>query len=138
MNFAIRLIDGANPLMGGTVPLLDNQTPENRRIDWLAVIRTLLLQGLVLLALAGAVVVYLRWSSDANWSEFVSENGSPLRAAQTSRTVLGAGPERQRPTVLRSQKFSCVNPPHAAMTDGSTPSCASILRHLATATGGRE
>jgi hypothetical protein len=60
------------------VPLLDNQTPANRGIDWLAVIRTLLLQGLVLLALAGAVVVYLRWSSDANWSEFVSESRSPL------------------------------------------------------------
>jgi hypothetical protein len=64
------------------VPVLDNQTPESRGIDWLAFVRTLVLQVLVLLALAGAVVFYLRWSSDANWSEFVSESGSPLRAAK--------------------------------------------------------
>jgi hypothetical protein len=68
--------------MGGTVPLLDNQTPENRGIDWPAIIRTLLMQGLVLLALAGAVVGYLRWSSDANWAEFLSESGSPLPDAK--------------------------------------------------------
>ena len=48
------------------------QSPENRGIDWLGIVRTLLVQVLVLLALSGAVIGYLQWSSDAAWSDFIA------------------------------------------------------------------
>jgi hypothetical protein len=54
------------------VPLLRSQSPENRGIDWLGIIRTLLVQVLVLLALSAAVIGYLKWSSDAAWTEFIA------------------------------------------------------------------
>jgi flagellar basal body-associated protein FliL len=54
------------------VPSLRSQSPENRSIDRLAIIRTLLVQVLVLLALSGAVIGYLKWSSDAAWSDFIA------------------------------------------------------------------
>jgi hypothetical protein len=54
------------------VPLLRSQSPENRGIDWLGIIRTLLVQVLVLLALSVAVIGYLKWSSDATWSDFIA------------------------------------------------------------------
>jgi hypothetical protein len=54
---------------------LGDQSPENRGIDWPAVVRTLLVQVLVLLALSGAFIGYLRWSSDTNWKEFISAGG---------------------------------------------------------------
>ena len=44
----------------------------NRNIDWLGVVRTLLVQVLVLLALAGAVAGYLNWSSDVALQQFIS------------------------------------------------------------------
>jgi hypothetical protein len=53
------------------VPLPDHQSPENRGIDWPAVIRILLLQMLVLMALAGAFVSYVNWSSEQAVFEFI-------------------------------------------------------------------
>jgi hypothetical protein len=49
---------------------LDNQNPDHHRIDWPGIVRTLGIQMVVLLALAGAVVFYLNWSSEMAWSEF--------------------------------------------------------------------
>ena len=49
-----------------------------REIFWLGIIRTLLVQVAVLIALAGAVVWYLNWSSEAAWSEFINANKPPL------------------------------------------------------------
>jgi hypothetical protein len=54
------------------VPSLRSQSPENRGIDWLGIVRTLLVQVLVLLALSVAVIGYLNWSSDAAWSDFIA------------------------------------------------------------------
>ena len=54
------------------MPLLRSQSPENRGIDWLGIIRTLLVQVLVLVALSGVVIGYLKWSSDAAWTEFIA------------------------------------------------------------------
>ena len=54
------------------MPSLHIQSPENRGIDWLGIVRTLLVQVLVLLALSGAVIGYLKWSSDAAWSDFIA------------------------------------------------------------------
>jgi hypothetical protein len=53
------------------VPSPDHQIPDNRGIDWPAVVRILLLQVLVLLALAGAFIAYVNWSSERAFSEFV-------------------------------------------------------------------
>jgi hypothetical protein len=46
------------------VPLPDHDNPENRGINWPAVARILLIQMLVLIALAGAFVTYVDWSSE--------------------------------------------------------------------------
>ena len=54
------------------MPLFRSQSPENRAIDWLGIIRTMLLQVLVLLALSAVVIGYLKWSSDAAWSDFIA------------------------------------------------------------------
>jgi hypothetical protein len=50
----------------------------NRTIDRLGIARILLVQVMVLLALAGAVVRYLNWSSDVAWKEFISANPPAL------------------------------------------------------------
>ena len=50
----------------------------SRTIDWLGIVRILLVQVMVLLALAGAVVRYVNWSSEAAWQEFISANKPPL------------------------------------------------------------
>ncbi len=60
------------------MPSRSNQSPENRGIDWLAILRTLLIQVLVLLALSGAVIRYLNWSSDTAWAEFVAASKSSV------------------------------------------------------------
>jgi hypothetical protein len=60
-----------------------NQNQENSGINWLAVVRILLVQVLVLLALSGVIIGYLEWSSDAAWAEFIastpwaSDTGGP-------------------------------------------------------------
>jgi hypothetical protein len=58
---------------------LGNPGPENRGIDWMGIARILLMQVLVLLALSGAFIRYLNWSSEAAWSEFSAaiESSSP-------------------------------------------------------------
>jgi len=73
------------------VPLRDQQNPEHRGIDWLAVARTLLFQALVLLALAGAFVGYVNWSSEQAVWEFInaSEHSVPAshRASESKASV---------------------------------------------------
>jgi hypothetical protein len=54
------------------VPTPDNESSDRRGINWPAVLKTLLLQVLVLVALAGAFVGYIEWSSDAAFEEFVA------------------------------------------------------------------
>ncbi len=45
-------------------------SPETRCIDWPGILRILLAQVLVLLALSAAFIRYLEWSSDQAWAEF--------------------------------------------------------------------
>jgi hypothetical protein len=66
------------------VPTSDNDSPDNRGIDWMAVARTLLVQILVLIALAGAFIGYINWSSDAAFEEFVAAS-KPAVADPTPR-----------------------------------------------------
>lgn len=63
------------------MPSTDNQTKMNRTVDRLGIARILLVQVMVLLALAGAVVRYLNWSSDVAWKEFISANPPALAGA---------------------------------------------------------
>jgi len=75
------------------MPSLDNHTPQRRNIDWLGIMRTLLMQVLVLVALAGALIFYLDWSSQKAWTEFsgaadtTSTPRNPLYHAQTMTRV---------------------------------------------------
>ena len=54
----------------------DLQSETNPGIDWPGILRTLVVQIIVLLALAGAVVGYLKWSSDVNVTEFMAAGQS--------------------------------------------------------------
>jgi hypothetical protein len=56
------------------VPSPAHQSPACHRSFWPAIVRTLLVEVLVLLALSGAIVVYLNWSSEAAWAEFKAAN----------------------------------------------------------------
>lgn len=64
------------------MPSLANQNPEDRRIDWLGIARTLLVQVLVLLALSWAFVRYVNRSSDQAWAEFSNASESSAPAAK--------------------------------------------------------
>jgi len=66
----------------------DHQSTERRGVDWLAIVRILLMQVLVLFALTGAVVGYVNWSSDVAWREFTgagkAEASGPMHHSQSS------------------------------------------------------
>lgn len=47
---------------------------------WPSIVRIIILEIVVLLALAGALVFYLNWSSEAAVSEFMATGHSPLQA----------------------------------------------------------
>ncbi|GAC1624950.1 MAG: hypothetical protein NVS4B4_09080 [Bradyrhizobium sp.] len=66
------------------MPLRGTQNPDNRGIDWMGIARTLVLQVVALLALAGAFIVYLDWSSDVTFEEFV-DISRPSSASAASR-----------------------------------------------------
>ncbi len=59
-----------------------NQVQDDRGSARLAIVRTALLQMLVLIAVTGAVIGYLKWSSDAAWKEFIDAGKSPAPNAQ--------------------------------------------------------
>ena len=52
------------------MPAPANNRPAGRQSFWPAVVRILLVEILLLVALSGAVVGYLNWSSEAAWAEF--------------------------------------------------------------------
>jgi hypothetical protein len=81
------------------VPTPDNESSDRRGINWPAVLKTLLFQVLVLLALAGAFVGYIEWSSDAAFEEFVAASKPAvkdpkfhLQSATPVMTVKGQAP----------------------------------------------
>lgn len=57
-----------------------HQSRTNRSIDWLLIARIMAVQVLILMALAGAAVWYVNWSSEAVWQEFLSAHKPPLSA----------------------------------------------------------
>jgi Ni,Fe-hydrogenase I cytochrome b subunit len=56
------------------MPSTVHQIQDNPGINWLAVVRILVLQVLMFLGIIGAIVCYLDWSSEAAWAEFSSAN----------------------------------------------------------------
>ncbi len=54
------------------MPSPANNSTASRQSFWLSIIRILLVEILVLLALSGAIVAYLNWSSDVAWAEFIA------------------------------------------------------------------
>jgi hypothetical protein len=69
-----------------------NQHPETRGIDWVAIERIFVLQVLALLALAGAFIGYVNWSSQIAFAEFSAASN---RAALESKAHPGSAPAVQ-------------------------------------------
>ena len=69
-------------------PLADNRpTGRDSRQNvyqraWPSIVRIIILEILLLLALSGAFVFYLNWSSEAAMSEFMAGEGQPLQATK--------------------------------------------------------
>jgi flagellar basal body-associated protein FliL len=82
------------------VSSIGNQSEMTRNIDWLGIVRILLVQVVVLLALAGAGVWYLSWSSDAAWKEFISAKTPPVSSSNDH-------PQSQAPVQTVKAKAVC-------------------------------
>jgi hypothetical protein len=78
----------------------DNQSQQNRGIDWPAIVRTFLVQIVVLLALAGAFIGYVNWSSDASFQEFIE-------ASQPSAREPGPRPQASIPVHAVKGQATC-------------------------------
>ncbi|HZE51998.1 MAG TPA: hypothetical protein VE111_01810 [Bradyrhizobium sp.] len=52
------------------MPSPANNSPASRQSFWPSIARIFVIEVLLLLALSGAVVGYLNWSSEAAWAEF--------------------------------------------------------------------
>ncbi len=62
-----------------------NDANRNSRSDfgsWPAIVRLIILEILVLLALAGAFVYYLNWSSEVAMSEFMAASKAQIHAVR--------------------------------------------------------
>ena len=62
------------------MPLRDNGSP--RGFDWPAIVKTLLVEITVLVALAGAFVFYVNWSSEVAFEEFMKADRSSAAEAE--------------------------------------------------------
>jgi amino acid transporter len=62
--------------------LSTDQVQDDGSIARLAIVRTLLIQVLVISAVSAAVIGYINWSSDAAWKEFIDADKSPAPNAQ--------------------------------------------------------
>jgi hypothetical protein len=80
-------------LWEASVLSLANPSTAKRRGFWLSIIRTLLVEVFVLILLSGAIVGYLKWSSDSAWAEFNAVGKLTTPAPKTPiQTVRGQTP----------------------------------------------
>ena len=72
------------------MPSSANSSPASRQSFWPSIVRIFLVEVFVLLALAGAIVGYLNWSSEAAFAEFMaaSKQSAP-EAKSPAQTVKG-------------------------------------------------
>ena len=82
------------------MPSMDHQSRMRRTIDRLGIVRILLVQVMVLLALAGAAVRWVNWSSEVAWQEFLSANRPALAGASRQ-------PPLQAPVQAVKAKAAC-------------------------------
>jgi hypothetical protein len=80
------------------MPSPDNPNRTKPDIDWLGIVRILLVQVLVLLALSAGVIRYVNWSSDAARAEFTAA-GKPALSGPTQQPQPAAPVE-----VVKGQK----------------------------------
>jgi flagellar basal body-associated protein FliL len=59
------------------MPSSAQQSPARHRGSWPAIVWILVVEILVLVALSGAIVGYLNWSSEAAWAEFKAAGKLP-------------------------------------------------------------
>lgn len=78
------------------MPLRGTPNPDYRGTDWLGITRTLALQVLALLALAGAFIVYLDWASDVAFEEFVGVRTRPAASASQPPSANPVQPAKSR------------------------------------------
>jgi hypothetical protein len=84
------------------MPSPDKAVRENRGNDWPGIIGMLALQLAVLLAVAGAVIFYLDWSSNAALAEFMAATKSPASGSSHSRQPPSAAqPAKGKTTCTR-------------------------------------
>jgi hypothetical protein len=74
----------------------NSQTGQNSGPDfwlsfWPSIVRIIILEIVLLLALAGALVFYLNWSSEAAVSEFMATGSSPLGAIKVHQPCRHSG-----------------------------------------------
>jgi hypothetical protein len=77
------------------MPSPDKAVQENSGNDWPGIIRILTIQLAVLLAVAGAVIFYLDWSSNAALAEFM---------AATKSSASGSSHSWQPPSAVQPAK----------------------------------
>ena len=82
------------------MPSMDDQSRISRTIDRLGIVRILFVQVMLLLALAGAVVRYVNWSSEVAWQEFLSSTAPTLAGASRQ-------PQPQAPVQTVKGKAAC-------------------------------
>ena len=87
------------------MPSLDDQSRMNRTIDRLGIVRILFVQVMILLALAGAVVRYINWSSEVVWQEFLGATAPTLAGASRQPQLQ---PQPQAPVQTAKSKAACV------------------------------
>lgn len=73
---------------------------KNRYIDGLMIVRIMLVQVLVLVALAGAAIWYVNWSSETAWQEFLSAHKPPVSGSNHH-------PQSQAPVQAVKGKAAC-------------------------------
>jgi hypothetical protein len=88
------------------MPSMDHQSRMSRTIDRLGIVRILLVQVMVLLALAGAVVRYVNWSSEVALQEFLSA-GRPALAGASSQPHPTPQVQPQSPVQTVKGKAAC-------------------------------
>ena len=71
------------------MPLFNSQNQNVRGVRWRGIVATAVVEILVLLALAFAVVRYVEWSSDAAQAEFMSatKSSDPNHSRQFSTPI---------------------------------------------------
>jgi len=78
-----------NVLWEAAMPSPASNSPAKRQSFWPGLVRIFLVEILLLLALSGAIIGYLNWSSDTAWAEFKAasrlapETTSPIQTVKS-------------------------------------------------------